>query len=300
MGWWHYWHFIKGFAHIARPLYDILGKEAKKGPVQVPPEAQEAVSTLKGKIQSAPVLVFPDFNKPFLLETDASKEGLGAVLSQKQDDGHYHPVAFENCSLTPMKKNYHSSKLEFLALKWSVMEHFKEYLAYAPFVVRMDNNPFTYILTTPNLDATGHRWVSTLASFEFTLEYQKGVDNGAANALSQAPISHDCVTVRSLLEGTIIGAADQSEAKANEALLHEHVCLVDEARVQAAKLAPMHVVNWEDAQGAAMVLAACRKWLKACKDTPAEKRDALLRKYLGSQAGSKECWLWHRNAFGGQ
>ena len=58
--------------------------------------------------------------------------------------------------------------------------------------------------------------------------------------------------------------------------------------MQAARLAPMHVVNWEDAQGADTVLAACRKWLKAHKDSPAEKRDALLRKYLGSQADMEE------------
>ena len=228
------------------------------------------------------------FNKPFLLEMDASKEGLGTMLSQTQGDGCYHPIAFGSHSLTPMEKNYHSSKLEFLAFKWSVMEHFKEYLAYAPFVVKMDNNPLTYVLTTPNLDATGHRWVSALASFEFALEYQKGADNGAADALSRAPISHDHMTVRSLLEGTIIGAADQSETVAIEALLHEHVHLVDEVRVQAAKLAPMHVVSWEDTRGADVVLAACRKWLKACKDTPAEKRDALLRKYLSSQADMEE------------
>ena len=127
------------------------------GPVQLPPEVWEAVGILKNKIQLAPVLVFLDFDKPFLLETDASKEGLGAVLSQKQDDGCYHPIAFTSHSLTPTEKNYHSSKLEFFALKWSVMEHFKEYLAHAPFVVRMDNNPLTYILATPNLDTTGHR-----------------------------------------------------------------------------------------------------------------------------------------------
>ena len=153
-----------------------------------PPQAQKVVRVLKDKILSAPVLVFPDFDKPFLLETDASKEGLGAVLSQKQDDGCYHPIAFGSHSLTPAERNYHSSKLEFLAPKWSVTEHFKEYLAYAPFVVRMDNNPFTYVLTTPNLDAMGHRWVGALASFEFTLEYQKGADNGVADALSQVTI----------------------------------------------------------------------------------------------------------------
>ena len=131
----HYWRFIKGFANIVRPLYDMLGKEVKMGLVDLPPKAQETVGILKEKVQSAPVLVFPDFDKPFLLETDASKEGLGVVLSQKQRDGWYHPVAFGSRSLTPSEKNYHSSKLEFLTLKWSVMEHFKEYLVYAPFVV---------------------------------------------------------------------------------------------------------------------------------------------------------------------
>ena len=279
----HYWHFIKGFAHIARPLYDVLGKEVKMGLVQLPPEAQKAVRILKDKIQSAPMLVFLDFNKQFLLEMDASKEGLGAVLSQKEDDRCYHPVTFGSCSLTPMERNYHSSNLEFLALKWSVTEHFKEYLAYAPFVVRMDNNPLTYVLTTPT-----NRWVGALASFEFTLEYQKGADNRAADALSRVSISHDRVTVCSLLEGAVIGASDQSEAEATEALLCKHVHLEDEARVQAAKLAPMHVVNWEDAQESDTILAACWKWLKAHKATPTEKRDALLKKYLGSQADAEE------------
>ena len=152
----HYRRFIKGFTNIACSLYDVLGKEVKMGPVDLPPEAQEAVAILKRKVQTTPVLVFPDFEKPFLLETDASKEGLGAVLSQKQSDGWYHPIAFGSRSLTPAEKNYQSSKLEFLALKWSVMEHFKEYLTYAPFVVWTDKNPLTYVLTTPNLDAMGH------------------------------------------------------------------------------------------------------------------------------------------------
>ena len=139
---------------------------------------------LKGKVQSMPVLMFPDFDKPFLLEMDASKEGLEVVLSQKQSDGWYHPIAFGSCFLIPLEKNYHSSKLEFLALKWSVTEHFKEYLTYAPFVVQTDNNPLTYVLTMPNLDATGHRWVGVLASFQFELKYQKGADNEAVDTLS--------------------------------------------------------------------------------------------------------------------
>ena len=88
----HYRRFIKGFANIAHPLYDVLGKEVKMVLVDLPLEAQEAVDILKRKVQSMPILVFPDFDKPFLLKTDVSKEGLGAVLSRKQSDGRYHPV----------------------------------------------------------------------------------------------------------------------------------------------------------------------------------------------------------------
>ena len=213
------------------------------GPVQLPPEAWEVVRILKDKIQSAPVLVFPNFDKPFLLETDASKEGLGAVLSQKQDNGYYHPVAFGSRSLMPSERNYHSSKLEFLALKWSVTKHFKEYLVYAPFVIPMDNSPLTYVLATPNLDAMGHRWMGELASYEFTLEYQKGADNDAADALGQVPICHDHETARSLLEGARVGAVDKCEGEACEELLCELVHLENETCVQAVKLVPMHIVD---------------------------------------------------------
>ena len=82
----HYRRFIKGFANLAHPLYDVLGKEVKMGLVDLHPKDQEAMTVFKGKVQSMPVLVFPDFDKPFLLETDASKEGLEVVLSQKQND----------------------------------------------------------------------------------------------------------------------------------------------------------------------------------------------------------------------
>ena len=98
---------------LAHALYDLLGDEIKMGLVRLTPEAEEAMQVLKERIMSVPVLVFPDFNKPFLLETDASKEGLGVVLSQKQDDGCYHPVAFGSRMLM-----HHLSKT-IIALSWS-------------------------------------------------------------------------------------------------------------------------------------------------------------------------------------
>ena len=112
-------HFIKNYADIARPLKDLLEGEANKWkaqPVDLTPEAVEAFNFLKAKCVTAPVLAFADFEKPFLLETDPSSCGLGAVLSQKQDDDKYHLVAYASRELKGGEKKYHSSKLEFLAL----------------------------------------------------------------------------------------------------------------------------------------------------------------------------------------
>ena len=73
-----------------------------------------------------------------------------------------------------MRRTIILPKLEFLVLKWAITEHFKEYLLYQPFLVRIDNNHLTYIIMTPNLDAIGHQWFGALVGFNFQLEYQKG------------------------------------------------------------------------------------------------------------------------------
>ena len=137
----HYRRFIKGFTHTAQSLSEYPageGASRKSEWVSLTKEAMKAFEVLKWACMTVPILVFTDYTKPFLLETNASKDGLGAVLSQKQVDGCYHPVAYGSRSLTPHEKNYHSTKLEFLALKWAVSEHFKEYLPYQSFVLRMD------------------------------------------------------------------------------------------------------------------------------------------------------------------
>ena len=183
----HYRHFIKGFAQIAQPLNEHLageGASQKLERVSLSEGALKAFKMLKRACMNSPVLAFANYTKEFLLETNALKEGLGEVLSQKQEDGRFHPVAYGSWALTMHEKNYHSTKLEFLALKWAVTEHFKEYQLYQPFLVKTDDNPLTYIMSTPNLDATGHCWVSALAKYDFQLEYQKGRDNAVADALS--------------------------------------------------------------------------------------------------------------------
>ena len=167
----HYWQFIKGFMHITQPLNELLsgeGASRKSEKVLLPEHALRAFNALKQVCMSTPVLAFADYTKEFLIETDASKKG-GSTLP-KQADVQYHPVTYGSWALTAHKKNYHSTKLEFLALKWVVTEHFKEYLLYPPFLVRTDNNPLTYIMTIPNLNTTGHWWVGALVKFNFQLE----------------------------------------------------------------------------------------------------------------------------------
>ena len=91
------------------------------------------------------------------------------------------------------------------------MEHFKEYLLYQPFLVKTDNNPLTYIMSTPNLDATGHRWVSALAKYDFWLDDQKEQDNAAADALSQVTTHLQLEAVQAILDGVAVGMSQQAE-----------------------------------------------------------------------------------------
>ena len=92
---------------------------------------QEAFDALKEALSSAPVLGYPNFSREFILEIDASLNGLGAILSQQGKDGQIHVIAYRSCSLCPSERsmhNYSSVKLELLVLKWVVTEKFRDYL----------------------------------------------------------------------------------------------------------------------------------------------------------------------------
>ena len=203
------------------------------------------------KCLTVPVLAFADFKKPFLLETDASIEGLGAVLSQKQDDSRYHPVTYASRGLKGGELKYHSSKLEFLALKWAVTEQFREYLQYQPFLVPTDNNPLTYVMTTPNLDTVRHRWVAAMAGYNFEIEYVCGMDNKVADALNHVGERLDEEAVKELLDqGTIKKLLNHAmrysipRAKADDPrVVQEHEKAEGEIIIQAQMLAETNAAS---------------------------------------------------------
>ena len=251
-------------------------------------EAFEAFQTLKQACINSPVLAFADYTKDFLLETDASREGLGAVLSQKQEDGWFHLVAYGSRVLTMHKKNYHSTKLEFLALKWAVAEHFGEYLLYQPFLVKADNNPLACIMTNPGLDAAGHQWVSGLAKYNFRLEYQKGWDNAVAETLSQVTTCLEPETVQAILDGATVGTSQRAERE-NPTIIENDQQLEQEVQVATGQvLVEMHVTNWAAAQKEDSELDAVLQRLGS-------KKKADLRTLLRECIMSKEGQIVWRN-----
>ena len=305
----HYRRFIKGFANIAAPLYNLTSgenKDKKSEHLDLLLEAREAFDSLKAACLQAPILAFPDFGKPFLLEMDASGKGLGAVLSQKQSDGQYHPIAYASRIMTETERRYHSNKQEFLALKWAVTEQFHEYLSpYGKnrneFIVRTDNNPLTYIFSSANLDAAGQRWVAQLASYNFALDYQKGKDNTVANFLSHLddPLPPGEVQdylnkfpypgVKAVLDNTITPLSERAEQGVRPSPDDQEVgqwVIVD---VRPARLATTNITNWKLEQQEDLVLYQAVKHRKAPKET---FREALLkvtdRKAVSAYVKSKD------------
>ena len=198
----YYRRFIPNFAKWAGPLHSLIVPASFKQKIcrggmkksdlpefQWTPACQEGFDQLKKALTEAPVLAYPDYSKPFILETDASLKGLGAVLSQKGDDNEICVVAYASRSLRPSEKSmrdYSLAKIELMALKWSVCDKFKDYLLGSKFTVFTDNNPLCYIKSS-KLGAAQIRWFSELALYDFDIVYCTGKSNLVADALSRRP-----------------------------------------------------------------------------------------------------------------
>ena len=294
--------FIKRYARIAKPLNDLLQGEnskLKSHPVGLPPDALAAFQELKMKCLTAPVLAFADFKKPFLLETDASIEGLGAVLSKKQDVGRYHPIAYASHGPKGGELKYHSSKLEFLALKWAMTEQFREYLQYQPFLVCTDNNPLTYVMTMPNLDAVGHRWVAAMAGYNFEIEYIRGTDNKVANALSHVGghLDEEAVnelldqdTIKELLNHAMCYGIPRAEAD-DPRVVEEHERAEGEVIMQARETKRNYQnladSQWVVTQRGNRAIRLIMDWLRRKKDD-----NRTLDQYLKYHVPDAECRIY--------
>ena len=200
----YYRRFVPHFAAIAAPLHRLTKKDVK---FEWSEECETAFRQLKSLLTEAPVLVYPRFGEgeQFLLETDASGIGLGAVLSQKQNDGKYHPVAYASRSLQPNEKNYPISELETLAIVWAV-KYFRAYLLGHPCTVLTDHAACVSLLNTPRPSAKLARWAMAIQEMDLVIKHRSGRSNAGADALSR----HPCDTAN--VNAVVADSADPPEA----------------------------------------------------------------------------------------
>ena len=182
----YYRRFIPNFSVIANPLFALTRKEAI---YQWDQNCQEAFQQLKDILTEASVLAFPDFSREFLLETDASGLGLGAVLSQVQTNGECHPIAYASRTLQKHEKNYGITELEGLAVVWAC-KHFRQYLYGHHCQVITDHEALKALLNTPHPSGKLARWGLTLQELDLTIHYRPGRKNEKADALSRNPVGH--------------------------------------------------------------------------------------------------------------
>ena len=182
----YYRRFIPQFSKVAQPLHLLTRKGAE---YQWSPACQAAFEALKQKLAEAPVLAYPSFDRDFVLETDASIQGIGAVLSQLQDDDKLHPVAYASRVLSPQERNYSITELETLAVVWAVT-HFHTYLYGHCVTIYTDHTAVKAILETPNPTGQHARWWTKVYGRgvkEVHIVYRAGKTNLNADALSQSP-----------------------------------------------------------------------------------------------------------------
>ena len=183
----YYRRFVPGFASIARPLYQLTEPTKE---FEWTNECQHAFDKLKELLTSSPVLAYPKQDGLFILDTDASNHGIGAVLSQVQD-GVERPIAYSSRTLSKSERNYCTTRRELLAIVEFTKLH-RHYLQGSQFLVRTDHAPLRSILATKDPEGQLARWISFLSTLKFNIEYREGKRHNNADALSRRPCDDRC------------------------------------------------------------------------------------------------------------
>ena len=180
----YYRKFIPNFSAIAKPLTKLTEKEQEfKWGV----EQEDAWRELKSRLIHAPVLAYPDPTVEFILDTDASAYGIGAVISQVQDDVE-KVIAYGSRTLTKEERRYCVTRRELLAVVYFV-KHFRHYLYGHTFTVRTDHGALRWLINFKDPQGQVARWLEVLGTYDFRIEHRAGIKHNNADALSRKPCS---------------------------------------------------------------------------------------------------------------
>src|ERR1044071_9298639 len=158
----------------------------KETPFDWTAKQQNAFEQLKAKLMTAPILRYPDFSQLFIIYTDASGTGLGAVLAQKNGEGKEGVIAYASKSLNKAEQNYSVTDQECLAVIWAI-KHFQHYLGLKPFQVVTDHSALKWLQTSKIPTGRRARWMMFLQQFDFEIVHRPGKANANADALSRVP-----------------------------------------------------------------------------------------------------------------
>lgn len=211
----YYRRFIKNFAAIAKPLTVLTEKNAK---FYWSSDCQAAFDCLRLKLTETTKLNLPDFAKPFRLACDASNLALGAVLSQLDEKGTEHPIAFASKVLSKAERNWTVTEREAYAIVWSVT-YFRSYLLGSKFTVISDHKPLLWLRSITNPTPKLARWIFNLEEYDFTIEYKEGSKNVNADVMSRIPVPCTALEITSL-ESTI-SLEDITQAQKNDVFIVE-------------------------------------------------------------------------------
>ncbi|GBG60783.1 hypothetical protein CBR_g12521 [Chara braunii] len=177
----YYRRFIKGFAAIAGPLTNLLRKDQL---LIWTPECDQAFSKLKAALISAPILIRPDPEKPFVLITDWQAEGISAILAQVGPSGLKSVVEFVSKSAPACKSNYVAPTGECYAALWGI-SHFRAYLYGRKFTLVTDHEPLLALKKSKDYSGIIERWATVLQSMDFDIRHQKHERHGNADGLTR-------------------------------------------------------------------------------------------------------------------
>ncbi|OWZ22555.1 Enzymatic Polyprotein [Phytophthora megakarya] len=209
----YYRRFIEGFGSIAAPLTKLLRKSVEWAWT---PAQETAFEHIKWILTNKPLLLYPDFNKPLKLLTDASKVGLGACLLQNQGVG-WQPIGYASKVTSETEENYGITELECLAVVWAI-RLFRPYLYGRRFVIVTDHASFKWLMTNLTLTGKLHRWALTLQGYDFNIKFRPGSINVVADALSRAPVKVLAASGLMVMSHGALSKASESSGSDNAAV----------------------------------------------------------------------------------